>query len=73
MCYILKVYTSCDFISAPEIIENKTYGYLCDVWAMGVITYMLWVLFITVENVINVLPNSLLQITGFYILLVLVL
>ncbi|KAK6170474.1 hypothetical protein SNE40_018860 [Patella caerulea] len=26
---------------APEIIDNKTYSQMCDVWAMGVIMYML--------------------------------
>ncbi|KAI0218927.1 Serine/threonine-protein kinase 33 [Lamellibrachia satsuma] len=26
---------------APEIIDNKTYSEMCDIWAMGVITYML--------------------------------
>ncbi|CAF4540606.1 unnamed protein product, partial [Rotaria magnacalcarata] len=26
---------------APEILENKNYSALCDVWAMGVIMYYL--------------------------------
>ncbi|ESO87284.1 hypothetical protein LOTGIDRAFT_177503 [Lottia gigantea] len=26
---------------SPEIIDNKTYSQMCDVWAMGVIMYML--------------------------------
>ena len=29
------------FFSAPEIIDNKTYSHQCDVWAMGVIMYIL--------------------------------
>jgi serine/threonine protein kinase len=31
------------FISymAPEILENKNYSALCDVWAMGIIMYYL--------------------------------
>jgi len=28
---------------APEILDNKAYGQLCDVWAMGVIMYSLLV------------------------------
>ena len=28
-------------ISAPEIIDNKYYSERCDVWAIGVIMYML--------------------------------
>jgi len=26
---------------APEILENKNYSALCDVWAMGIIMYYL--------------------------------
>jgi serine/threonine kinase 33 len=28
-------------ISAPEIIDNKSYSEKCDVWAMGVMMHML--------------------------------
>jgi len=29
------------YISAPEIIDNKSYSQQCDVWALGVIVYTL--------------------------------
>ena len=31
--------------AAPEITENKLYSEKCDIWAMGIITFKLWVTF----------------------------
>lgn len=53
-CQFIYIFSSINFIfvflfhsnihsyMAPEILENKNYSALCDVWAMGVIMYYLY-------------------------------
>ena len=38
--------TNKKFILAPEIIENLPYSQLCDVWALGIIMFILYKLII---------------------------
>ena len=40
---IVKVTTATAEFAAPEIAEHEAVGFYTDMWAVGVLTYILWV------------------------------